>query len=69
MPPTTSSRACVGAGRNMSDLTARQFKITVESVYGPLVPQVVEASSLPAALREALKIPFVDWLEPDDEET
>lgn len=44
----------------------RQWTITVENIYGQLIPQTVEASNLKDALTMASELPLADWFEPDE---
>ena len=48
-------------------IRANEFKITVESIYGKLVPQYVQASNLREALRKAQLVDFPKWFPEEDE--
>lgn len=44
------------------------FRVTVETAYGQLKPQVVKASSLREALVRAYSLPFGTWFDDEIEE-
>jgi hypothetical protein len=49
-------------------LDASQIEIIVTTAFGSLIPQIVTAPSLPAALDAAKALPFRAWFPAKDEE-
>jgi hypothetical protein len=49
-------------------LGAGQMEIIVATQFGSLLPQIVTASSLPAALDAAKALPFTAWFPQEDDE-